>query len=167
MKRLIICILCVAIVFSLCSCKDNNVEIQEPVNFYYTNMDVSYNTSTGVICPEIRDAVYFDGNLFALMEEYIEGPATDQLSSPLPVGTQLIAVERINDIVYVTFNKSFAALSGIHLSTAGSCILMTLNDYADITQVNIKAESAQLDNKDVLIMTMSDIVLKDNLEEKG
>lgn len=167
MKRLLMIALCVVIVFSMCSCMKRNVEIHEPVNFYYCNVDVSYNTSDGVICPEIHDAERFSGDLFILMTEYIKGPETDLLSSPLPVGTQLVSVEKMNDIAHVTFNKSFASLSGIHLSTACSCVLMTLNDYAGITQVNIQAENAQLDNKDVLIMTMSDLVLMDSFGEDG
>ena len=101
------------------------------------------------------------------MQAYLLGPLSDNLESPLPYAVKLVSFDQLGDSVYLTLSREFSTLSGIRLTTACSCIVMTLNAFADVKQVCFRVASGQLDNKDELIMTISDIVLMDNTLEKG
>lgn len=166
MRRVSILLLCIAFTLSLCSCKKKVTEVQEPAEFFYCH-ESAYKTDEGVIGSEIREAVRFNGNLELLMQAYLLGPLSDDLESPLPYAVKLVSFDQLGDSVYLTLSREFSTLSGIRLTTACSCIVMTLNAFADVKQVCFRVASGQLDNKDELIMTISDIVLMDNTFEKG
>ena len=167
MKKLIVCILCFTMMLSLCSCKANEEEILEPAEFYYCRETIGYNSLEGVIAAETRESVHFAGDPQLLLESYLRGPRSEEMISPLPAGVKLLSYEKIDDTVFLLFSKEFSTLSGIRLSTACSCIVMTLYAYADVTQVCFQAKSGQLDNKDEVTMTISDIVLLDTMVEEG
>lgn len=166
MRKAFAVLLCISLIVSLYGCKRNKAEIQEPVEFYYC-FETVFKTDDGVTGSETREAAHFNGNLEQLLQVYLLGPVSDELTSPLPYAVKLVSLEQVNDSVYLTLSREFSTLSGIRLTTACSCIVMTLHDYAGINQVCFRAASGQLDNKDEFIMSITDIVLSDNTVKKG
>lgn len=161
MKKICILICCVLILHMLGACSAQKEELQEPVNFYYFNKEIAYNTDSGVICAEVREGSGFSGNLEEMLDVYLSGPGSNTLYSLIPSDTHLIACEIENNQVHVVFDKEFAQLSGIDLSLACSAILLTVRDYAGAEALVVSAKNAQLNEKDQFKISIDDIVLMD------
>ena len=162
MKKQIFIVCCLLIACIFCACKKNDIEIQEPVNFYYCNEEISYQSASGVIGTEVRDAIAYGGDLQKLLKDYLKGPQSSDLYLPLPENTSFKALKISENVAYITFSDEIASLSGIRLTTACSCIAMTICEYTAITEVCIQAQSEQLENKDMVVIRPSELVLIDN-----
>lgn len=167
MKKRILTWLCLLAFLFLCACGKKDAELQVPVNFYYCNEEISYNSSFGVIRPEAREAEDFYEDASKLFSVYLDGPVSAELVSPLPAGTGLVSLEFKEDTAHLTLTQEFATLSGVKLSTACSCIVMTLSEYAGISQVHFYVKDGLIDNRESLVVNNSDIVLMDHVEQKG
>ncbi len=167
MKKAVLLLLTVALLFSVCACVKKSEEVKEPVNFYYCNEDIFYHSPDGVIRSEVREAADFAGQPQALIRAYLSGPVSDDLLSPFPDGTRLISFSVTDGTAYITFSKEITALSGVQLSTACSCITLTLVEFTPITAVHIRADDGLLDNKEEVVLNAGDIVLMDELSQKG
>ena len=166
MKRLMSILLAVVILISLSACNRTDDSLQEPVKFYYCNEEISYNSVSGVICEELREGAAYHGELEKLLKDYLSGPVSSDLYSLLPSGTELISCSVSGSKTALTFSAEFADLSGVQLSTACSCIVLTLHAYAGIETVQFRVRDGQLENQDSLIIHISDIVLMDNAAQK-
>lgn len=167
MKKRLLVLVCGLILLTLCGCQKKKTEFHKPVRFYYCNNAVSFNSSEGVIRSEIREAEHFSSDPEKMLREYLLGPQSEELVSPIPPSTQLVSFELQADSARITLSKPFADLNGIKLSTACSCIVKTLAEYVPITEVQIYAEDSLIDNKDFIVITVADIVLADLVEQKG
>lgn len=166
MKRIITLVITAALLLSLAACKKDKVDLQEPVMFYYCNEEISYNSSNGVIREEMREGAGHHGDIQLLLNDYLCGPVSSDLYSLVPEETRLLSCDIVGNKVTLEFNASFAELSGIQLSTACSCIVMTLNAYAGIDTVHFRAANSQLENQNELILRISDLVFMDSVSEK-
>ena len=162
MKKSFILLLCIVLIFSLCACRQKHTDFQEPVNFYYCADEVSYNTSDAVIGMQVHEGVDFHTDPEKMLKSYLRGPKSNDYTSLIPNGTALISYDVIGDVCYLKFSDEFAQLSGIRLSTACSCIVLTLNDYSGVETVSFSTQTQQLDNKDELVISASDIILLDD-----
>ena len=162
MKKLSILLCTVIILQMFCSCSKNEEEFNEPVNFYYYNNEVVYNSLTGVICPEVREGAGYHGNLTALLQSYLNGPKSDTVRSIIPSDVYLVSCELNNDEVQILFSKPFEKLSGIDLSTACCALLLTVHDYTGANTIVISAKDGKIDDKDYVTISMDDIVLVDH-----
>jgi len=163
MKKMISLLACVIILFSLCACGQENEDIQQPVNFYYCSEKISYNSPTGVMKPEIREGIAFQDKAQMLLREYLQGPRTPELVSPIPNGTKLTSFQISDNSAYIELSSDFASISGIKLSTACCCIAMTVSEYTGCGTVYFRVEDGQLDNKDEIVLRVSDIIVIDEL----
>lgn len=162
MKKLSSILLCILLLLSmLCSCSNKKEEFEEPVNFYFYNNDVTYNSPTGVICPEVREGAGYHGNLTAFLQSYLNGPKSDAVRSIIPSDVYLVSCELIDDEVQILFNKSFEKLSGIDLSTACCALLLTVHDYTGANTIVISAKDGKIDDQDYVTLSIDDIVLVD------
>jgi spore germination protein GerM len=162
MKKSFILLLCIVLIFSLCACRQKHTDFQEPVNFYYCADEVSYNTSDAVIGMQVHEGVDFYADSEKMLKSYLRGPKSNDYTSLIPTGTALISYDVIGDVCYLKFSDEFAKLSGIRLSAACSCIVLTLNDYSGVETVSFSTQTQQLDNKDELVISASDIILLDD-----
>lgn len=162
MKKSFILLLCIVLIFSLCACRQKHTDFQEPVNFYYCADEVSYNTSDAVIGLQVHEGVDFYADPEKMLKSYLRGPKSNNYTSLIPTGTALISYDVIGDVCYLKFSDEFAKLSGIRLSTVCSCIVLTLNDYSGVETVSFSTQTQQLDNKDELVISASDIILLDD-----
>ena len=145
----------------LCACASKQEELKEPVNFYYCKNEATFNSPTGVICPEVREGVGYHGNLTAFLQSYLNGPKSDAVRSIIPSDVYLVSCELIDDEVQILFNKSFEKLSGIDLSTACCALLLTVHDYTGANTIVISAKDGKIDDQDYVTLSIDDIVLVD------
>ena len=160
MKRISILLCCILVFQLLVGCVAADKDIQEPVNFYYINKDISYNAPNGVISSEIREGSQFH-DFEDLLRVYLAGPISSELQSFVPVDTSLMTCDVDENTAYVLLSEQFAKLSGVKLTIASSAILLTANESFGIQTIRIQAENAQLDDKEAFVLTMDDIILTD------
>ena len=159
-------LLCFVLILQLISgCTRKNEEIKQPVTFYYANKVVSYNTPDAVIGNEIREGADFR-KLEDLLHVYLRGPLSSELQSMIPNGVSLQSCVVEDKIAHIYLNTKFAELSGIKLTTVCSAFLLTVNEYADIQTVSIRAENAKLDDKEAFVLSIDDIVLLDTVTQQ-
>jgi len=161
MRKICILLCCVLILQLFCSCSGKREDFREPVNFYYGNKEISYNSPTGVIRAEVREGSSFHGNLTAFLLAYLLGPASTELYSFIPSDVYVVSCEVNENTATIVLSAQFADLSGVELSAACSALLMTLHDYTGAETLIISAKDSQLDAKDEIIIQMGDIVLMD------
>lgn len=162
MRKIFIMLLCATLLFSLCACKQNQSNIQVPVNFYYCRDEIAYNTSDAVIAAEIHEGIGFGADPDKMLRSYLEGPDSNSLVSVISAETELVSVQIVDDTAYVTFSDDFSQLSGVKLTTACSCVTLTLNAFSGVNSVHVSAETELLDNKEEIIINTSDIILLDD-----
>ena len=159
--KMILCICMCALL--LCACSGKEPVYLEPVNFYYCNQTVSYNSPAALISPEIRESAGFENDINKFMEEYLKGPISDELKMVIPTGTTLCNARVQDNVVLLDFSHEFANLSGIDLTTSCVCIVKSLHEFAGIESVVFRADSSLLDEKDSFTLSMEDIVTMDTV----
>lgn len=163
MKRISI-LLCVVLFFQMLSaCTNTEEEFSEPVNFYYYNNEVIYNSPTGVICPEVREGAGYYGNLTAFLQSYLNGPKEDNIRSIIPSDVYLVSCKTKDDTAQIVFSKSFEKLSGIDLSAACCALLLTVHDYTGLNTIIVSAKDGKIEDKDFVTFSMDDVVLVDDV----
>lgn len=163
MKKILLLTLCVLFVISMCSCGKDNEDFLEPVNFYYCNEEISYNSTSGVIHAEIREGADFGGDISEFLHAYLLGPQSDHLQTLIPSDVYLISCDIEEDVVNIKFSSHFSRLSGVKLTTACTALLMSIHDYMGAQTLNIYANNEKIDDKDVFTITVEDIVLIDTV----
>ena len=163
MRRMICIFCCMFLFFSLCACNHQTEELQEPTNFYYINKNISYNSPSGVISAETREAVTFDGDLNLFLSSYLEGPKSSNLQTYIPAEVRIVSCELSDNEAVLIFSEEFSKLSGYKLSAASCALLMSVHDFLGVNALSISVENGRLDDKDNLHLTMDDIVLMDSL----
>lgn len=166
MKR-ICCLLSFILLLQLlfaCSTKDE--EILQPVNFYYINAEISYNTPNGVLGAEVREGSQFQ-NIEQLLREYLKGPVSSEMVSLIPNEVTVLSCITDNDAVYILLSSQFAELTGIKLTTSCSAMLLTVNDYSGIQTIHVRAEGSSLDDKDEFVLSMDDIILTETVTSEN
>lgn len=166
MKKICLLLCCILILQLLCSCSGNKEEFEYPVNFYYVNNEIFYNSASGVIQAEKREGKLFQNNLTAFLYTYLLGPASTELQSLIPTDVYLVSCSASDDVVNIVFNSRFSNLTGVKLSTACAAILMSVYDYTGIDTIRISAKDSKLEDKDVIVLSMDDIVLMDSENDK-
>ena len=133
MKRMFIYILVFTCLLSLTACAGK----EEPVVFYYPNAEITYNTGTGVITPETREALSRENSLSYLLSFYLEGPISPNLRTPVPENTQLLRIISYDGGILLVMSREFAQLEGVDLTVACTCISRTCFDLTDFQEVTI------------------------------
>lgn len=164
MKKLCLLLCCVLVLQLLCACSGNKEDFQEPVNFYYGNKEISYNSPAGVIRAEIQEGSSFHGNLTAFLRAYLLGPTSTELYSFIPADVYVVSCQVSENIATIVLSSQFANLSGIELSAACSALMMTIHDYTGATTMVISAKDSQLDAKDEIVINLDDVVLMDTMQ---
>ena len=151
MKRILCAALALILAFSLLSgCGER---VKEPVTFYYLRSGYQENMDT-MIASETREASGHRDNLRYLLAFYLMGPADKELSSPLPRGTVLYALEQETDSVTITLSDTSASLSDSEFSLACACLSMTCMELVPAEEVTVASGSRSLTlRRDNLILT--------------
>lgn len=165
MKKLSLLLCCILLVQMLCSCAAKKEDFVEPVNFYYGNSSIAYNSPTGVIQAEVREGSSFQGNLLVFLGAYLQGPESSGLKQLIPANVYIVSCRQENEKVILVLNSQFSDLSGMELTTACSALLKTIHDYTEAEILQISAQDAQLDDKNEIILSVHDIIYIDSAEQ--
>ena len=161
MKKLCILICCVLLLQMLCACNGKNEELKAPVNFYFRNKEITYDSPTAVIYPEVREGAGFHENLTAMLRSYFLGPNSSDLERFIPTDVYMVSCEHTADEVTIVMSNQFTKVTGVDLTAACSALLLTVHDFTGAETLKISAKDAQLDDKDEIVMSIEDIVLID------
>lgn len=94
-----------------------------------------------------------------LIEALLRGPTDPALTSPIPGGTTLAALERQGTEVHVDLSSDYGSLSGVALSLADYAITMTLTQLPDVARVRITVRGEDLDYRSRQVFLARDILL--------
>ena len=156
-------LLCGVLLFQLfAGCSGKNEEIEKPVNFYYINNEISYNSPEAVISAEIREGTQLQ-TLEDLLPVYLKGPESPELQTLIPNGVSLLSCVVNHDTAEIYLSSQFSELSGINLTIACGAMLLTIHDFAGVQSISVYAENEKLDDKEVFMLSLDDIVLVDKV----
>lgn len=164
MKKITVVFLCMSVILSLCACSQRESKIAEPVNFYYCKEEIVYHFASGVIEAEIHEGADFQNDAERMLHAYLQGPRSNDNILLVPEQTNLVSVKIEHERAYVVFTDAYSQLSGIELTTACSCIAMTLHDYTGVKEVFFSTENELLDNKENFVIRVEDLVWQDVME---
>ena len=155
MKRILACLLIFCLLLPFAGCA--KPQFQTPGSFYYRRTEITYGSIDGVIAPEIRELARIDGDIDAILAEYLKGPQSFGLESPFPRDTKVEQWSLDNGTLVLTMSQSFAAISGVELTIACACMTRTMLGLLDITQVQFQVPEGLLGGERLL--TYSDGLL--------
>ena len=160
MNKLICLLLVVGLILSLCGCSYDG--IQEPVSFYYRNIENDYSSEHVVIAPELREASGHRHDPEYLLNLYLHGPSDPFLMSPFPEGTKLIKCKIQDNVLSVQLSNQISKMNDLDLTLACACIAKTCFSIADVSKVQITAgDPNHIDYVDIMI-SPDDILEIDN-----
>ena len=127
MKRFICLLVIAATLFLFCGCNTSEgSQFNKSVNFYYCKDFISYNSPSGVISSEIREAEGYDDSLELLLTHYFKGPVTPGLVSPFPKGLQIESIAESGNRIQITLSSAFSEQTGMNMTLACACLANTL-----------------------------------------
>jgi hypothetical protein len=132
----------------------------KPVQFYYRNADISFESSSTVILSETIDCEGLESHVQCL-QLYLQGPSSDRLVSPFPDGLQLRSVHMEGQDLIVVMSEELAQLSGLELMIACGCIASTCMELTGAQRIVIRAENERLDGKYEIILDKDSLLLLD------
>lgn len=164
MKKLISLLLCSAMILTLCACGQNFPE--ESGQFYYRRIQPAYGADDGIIAPEIRKFPANQSDLSEMLECYFSGPESRGLESPFPRNTHVISWGIQDETLSLNLSEPFAALSGVDLTVACSCIARTFLEILPIETVTIQVMRKTLNGQKSISLGINDMsFLDDGLEQ--
>lgn len=162
MKRIACFLFAVILLSSTCACSAKESDMQVPAFFYYCTATISYDSDTGVIASEVRETEGFGGDLMSILNLYLQGPLSNQLSSPFPNGSRVEWLNQIGPEITLIVNQPFAQLTGIDLTLACACLSKTLFSLTDAQTLKIHGGHTNLDGNDYIILTRDSLLLLDD-----
>ena len=144
----------------LCGCHKEDTTTQ--AKFYYRNNQVNYKDN-GTIGSESYAGTLDPLAYNELINAYLSGPNSQDLSNPFPTGTTLVALTIEQDKASVTLTSNFADITGIDLTIACACLSLTVKEITGCGTAEISAQDALLDNQQSIIIDTNAIQLTDHL----
>jgi hypothetical protein len=127
--------------------------------FYYLRNDYLTAENMEVLAFEKRSA---DTDMRSLLDTYLSGPKSEELSSPFPADTYIVSLEIEGDYLNIAFSDHFASLTGIQLTLACCALSQTCFAVSDVKTVVIRAQNALLDGKESIAIPRGSFILTDN-----
>lgn len=160
MKRIIILLTLFSIF--LCACSTQKEKPKSPVDFYYLNQTVSYNSQTGIIAPETREGAGYENDTLSLLNVYIKGPNSQLLRSPFPDRMEILEITQAEGVAYLTVSDQICMLTGHDLTLACVCLSRTVMDLTDTDSVQITVPDRLIDGKNALMIRSDDVIFMDS-----
>jgi germination protein M len=168
MRKLIALALALALVLTGCGTQtESQVESGGTAVYYLVRSDDARGSDA---IRESENPLSPDGDTLtsatAIVERLLEDPEDEDLESPFPAGTQLLALELQRGRAYVDFSQEFSTLSGVDLLLADYCLTLSLTELEEISSVAVTVQGKALSQQpkqafyrsDVLLSTMDDVV---------
>ena len=164
MKRIISILLVLLILVSACGCVGSNHDIDVPASFYYRTDPATSNAPTPIFSAEIRETADLNNNALDILNRYVAGPVSEGYLSPFPAGVTVNSIERNGERVIITMNDAFGALTGVALTSACTCVVLTVIELIDCQEVTIQCQSAPLDGAASISMSIDGLHLMDTTD---
>lgn len=94
----------------------------------------------------------------------LSGPETPNLSSPFPRGTALKSLRMEEDLALVDLSEAYGGLSGVDLTLADGCIVLTLCQLPEVERVYLTVEGSPRPFRDQ-VLSPGDFLLENGAEE--
>ena len=160
MKRIILSLLLFAVLFPAAGCV--RAAVEGPVyQVYFLSEEVERDLA---LVPEGRSLPEGEDPIEALLAILLEGPESEELTSPFPAGVTLRGWELKDGVVTVDFSARYAALSGVALTLADYSVVDTLCQLETVDAVEITADGDRLTYRDHQRMTASDAWTLEEIE---
>ena len=118
-------------------------KMKEPVTFYYQITNYQENM-VSPIAGEEREVAGYRDNLKYLLTFYLMGPISQELSSPLPRGTQLCGISQEGTELTIEISDTASTLNDSRFSLACACLSMTCMGLTNAERVTIVSGSRSL-----------------------
>lgn len=162
MKRWMPFFLILTLCLAMVGCAEKEPQIQVPVTFYYRQNELSFGDASGVVTSEERESVGHDGDVVYLLNQYLQGPVSENLGRTFPSGTKLISFSIEQKKASVLVSRHLSGISGIDLTIACACITMTTMELTGAKTVEIRADSSLLNDMESIIMDENCLLLLDD-----
>lgn len=161
MKRAICIFLCLLVLLTGCEKKNN----AKTVTFCYRRVETIYGSADGILAEEERSVTGQPEDLASMLTLYLQGPESEELTLPIPHGTQLIDYCLENEMLTVTFSSHLAQLDGMDLTVACACIAATCFNLTDAQQVQIRTPDNSTGSGIFLSMSRNSLLIYDDVTE--
>lgn len=147
MKRIFLLFLVLLMVTTGCG-------VKEQAQFYYCQLEYSYESHESMIVSEKRDIQGYTDDLPFLISLYLMGPLDKEYACPFPKGTKLMNSTLENQILTLRLTDT-PNLSDAQYSLACACMALTCLDLCDATTVTIKSGNRSI-TIDPAMLTLND-----------
>lgn len=169
MKRSAVFVLALALLLAACSLGGEDQQTDGILLYYLTQEEDARGSDAVVGCYEQLDLpedATPEETAAAVVERLLQGPEDALLMSPVPDDVELLSLELQGGRAYVDLSSGFNRLSGVDLTLADYCIVLSLTALEGIESVVITAEGRAIAQqpkqvfyeRDVLLSTMDDVV---------
>lgn len=155
MKRLILCLICFALLLSLAACVNPE---ENSCNFYYlrTGENIRYGLEDGFIAPVNREISGHNAELIYLLQLYLEGPVEEGYLSPIPNGTYLLSTLWEENTLVLVLSREFSTADNMTLTLCGACLAATCHNLTGAERIEVRSGDA------VYHFALSDYTFVDN-----
>lgn len=157
MKKWIALLLITALLLPMAGCSGST---GTDVTFFYRRITDETNITDGIVASEIRSVSSMEEE--DLFRAYFLGPEDSGLSAPFPRDSQVVRWEIRDQVLRLTMNSSFGALSGVELTIACVCAAKTFLGLLPVDQVLFQLEDGLLGGEKSLVFSEDNISLFDN-----
>ena len=164
MKRMITLLLCGLMLLSMAACGRTQPEETPSYHLYFMEADLKEATGRGALRAETAYLPELEGadpeeTAKGLMEALLQGPLDGTLTSPIPVGTNLLSLKLEGGRAVVDLTASYGSLSGVGLTLADYAVALTLTQVPEIGSVKITVRGQELAYRDRQIFLSRDVLL--------
>ncbi len=163
MRRNIAMFLIFTLIIGLFGCKGStDKDLIVPVAFYYCNDLESKEDFSNIFVKELREGDGYQNDKLALLNQYVAGPDSENLTNPFPSDLVVLSVETNRDTTRILLDEQIAKLSGLELTLACTCLSLTLFDLYPCSSVEISANNSLLDGQESILITNDTLIFSDN-----
>lgn len=164
MKRMITLLLCGLMLLSMAACGRTRPEETPSYDLYFMEADLKEANGRGALRAETAYLPELEGadpeeTAKGLMEALLQGPLDGTLTSPIPVGTNLLSLKLEGGRAVVDLTASYGSLSGVGLTLADYAVALTLTQVPEIGSVKITVRGQELAYRDRQIFLSRDVLL--------
>ncbi len=166
MRRCLIFLLGLSILFSLIACVAEAPDLTASTNFFYRRVEPDYDAVDGMIASERRNILGVEDNLKAMLQLYFDGPQDAALISPFPKNLTVSHIWQQDTGILLDLSPELQTMSGIDLTLACACISMTCFDLTEAETVSLRVPGQLLNGQPILSMSRANLLLYDNSLEQ-
>lgn len=166
MKRLMILMLVLALLCAGCGERGHGeVETEEYPVCFVTGEETAEGGDGGIASKSVVDWEYHalppgQRALDGLIRTLLAGPEGEGLASPFPRGTSLRGWRQENGVVTLDLSEAYGGLSGVELTLADACIVLTLCRLEDVEAVYLTVDGRPRPFRDQ-VLTPADFLLEE------